>query len=300
MGQLGQILVNGLVVGAIYGLLALGIVLVYKGSRVLNFAQPEMGTFALYVTWTLHQRDVSWWTSAFVAIGAVALLSLAFERLVVARMTGSPRVAVAVATVGMMLFLIAVEAKIWGSSPKFLPGPISGRGPEILGVYVSPTQQIALVVAAVIGLGLTAFLRRTDFGLGVLAAAQDPEAVRLMGIRLSWVSAFTWTTAGVLGAVAGLLIEPTIGAFQFGFTTALFVPALAAALLGGLTSLTGAFLGGLAVGILDQGVQFGLSATGIPGLETIVIFGLILALLLFRPQGLFSGSPSGEPREALA
>ena len=288
--QLGQILVNGLVVGAIYGLLALGIVLVYKGSRVLNFAQPEMGTFALYITWTLHGNDVSWWLSALVAIGAVALLSLLFERLVVARMTGSPRVAVSVATVGMMLFLIAIEAKIWGSSPKFLPGPIAGQGPEILGVFVSPTQQIALVVAAAIGLGLTAFLRRTDFGLGVLAAAQDPQAVRLMGIRLSRVSAFTWTTAGVLGAVAGLLIEPTIGAFQFGFTTGLFVPALAAALLGGLTSLTGAFLGGLAVGIVDQAVPFGLSGVGMPGLETVVIFALILGLLLFRPQGLFAGS----------
>lgn len=298
--QLGQILVNGLVVGAIYGLFALGIVLVYKGSRVLNFAQPEMGTFALYVTWTLYENEVPWGLAALAAIAAVAVLSLLFERLVVARMTDSPRVAVAVATVGMMLFLIAVEAKIWGSSPKFLPGPISGRGPEIMGVFVSPTQQIALVVAAAIGLGLTAFLRRTDFGLGVLASAQDPEAVRLMGIKLSQVSAFTWTTAGVLGAVAGLLIEPTIGAFQFGFTTSLFVPALAAALIGGLTSLTGAFLGGLAVGIIDQAVQFGLSGTGIPGIETVVIFALIVALLLFRPQGLFSGTLSGKLREAIA
>lgn len=288
MGQIGQVLVNGVVVGAIYGLLALGIVLVYKGSRVLNFAQPELGTFAVYITWTLVEQDLPWVAAAAGGIVAAAAASLAFERLVVARMTEAPRLSVAVATVGMMLFLIAVEAKIWGSSPKFLPGPVSGRGPEILGVFVSPTQQIALVAAAAVGLGLTAFLRRTDFGLGVLAAAQDPQAVRLMGVRLSRVSAFTWTTAGVLGALAGLLIEPTIGAFQFGFMTSLFVPALAAALIGGLTNLTGAFVGGLAVGLVDQAVRFGFGGSGIPGLSTVVIFALILALLLLRPQGLFT------------
>jgi branched-chain amino acid transport system permease protein len=283
---MAQVLISGVVVGAIYGLLALGIVLVYQGSRVLNFAQPELGTFGLFVAWTFVERGMNWFAAAGIALIAVVVISALFERLVIARMRDAPRLTVAVATVGMMLLLIAVEAKIWGSSPKFLPGPVAGRGIEIAGVFVSPTQMIALVTAAVLGLGLTAFMRRTDFGLGVLAAAQDPQAVRLMGFRLSRASLFTWVTAGVLAAVAGLLIEPSLGAFTFGYVTTLFVPALAAALLGGLTSLTGAFVGGLAVGILDQAVRRIFIASSIPGMQTVVIFVLILALLLLRPQGL--------------
>ena len=283
---MGQVLVSGVVVGAIYGLLALGIVLVYKGSRVLNFAQPEIGTFALFVTWSLVEAGWTWIAAAGVGVAAAAAVSFAFERLVVSRMTDSPRLTVAVATVGMMLLLLAIEAKAWGSSPKFLPGPVTGTSWRILGVNVSPTQVIALVAAAVIGLGLTAFLRRTDFGLGVLAAAQDPEAVRLMGVRLARVSAFTWTVAGVLGAVAALLIEPTLGAFTVGFTTTLFVPALAAALIGGLTNLTGAFVGGIVVGIIDQGINKLFVASTIPGIDNVVVFALIVAVLLWRPQGL--------------
>ncbi|MGH3442411.1 MAG: branched-chain amino acid ABC transporter permease [Nitriliruptorales bacterium] len=285
---MGQVLVFGVVNGAVYGLIALGIVLVYKGSKVLNFAQPELGTLGIFVTWWLFEAGVPWLVAGLLGLMVVAVVSFGFERLVVARMVDAPRLTVAVATVGMMLLLIAVEAKIWGSSPKFLPAPIAGQGPRILGVFVSPTQIIAIGVAAAIGFGLSAFLRRTDFGLGVLAAAQDPEAVRMMGVSFAKVSAFTWTVAGVLAGVAGLLIEPTIGAFTFGFTTTLFIPALAAALIGGLTSLTGAFVGGIAVGIIDQGMQKLFIQSTIPGLEIVVIFFLILALLLFRPQGFFS------------
>jgi branched-chain amino acid transport system permease protein len=283
---MAQVLVSGIVVGSIYGLLALGIVLVYQGSRVLNFAQPELGTFGLFVAWSLHQAGANWFAAAGVALVAVAAVAAAFERLVVARMREANRLTVAVATVGMMLLLIAVEAKVWGSSPKFLPGPVAGQGIQIGGVFVSPTQMMSVAMAAVLGLGLTAFLRRTDFGLGVLAAAQDPQAVRLMGFKLSRASLFTWVTAGVLAAVAGLLIEPTLGAFTFGYVTTLFVPALAAALIGGLTSLSGAFAGGLVVGVVDQAVRRIFVASEIPGMQTVVIFALILALLLLRPQGL--------------
>ena len=287
MQKFAEILISGVVVGSIYGLIGLGIVLVYKGSRVLNFAQPELGTFALFITYQVVEWGLPWIAGAAAGVVVAALLSLTFERLVVARMTDVPRLTVAVATVGLALLLLGLEIKLWPGDAKPLAGPISGRGIDLLGVRVSPTEQIALGMVAILGVGLGWFLRRTDFGLGVVAAAQDPLAVRLVGVRLSRVSMFTWTTAGVLAAIAALLIQPTIGNFSAGFmVNFVFVPALAAALLGGMRSLPGTFVGGLVVGILSQGMERAFISSGaVPGPEIIAVYVVILAILLLRPQG---------------
>ncbi len=287
---MGSALVSGIIVGGIYGLIAIGIVLVYKGSRVLNFAQGEIGTIALYIAWwVIEVARWPWVLGALAGIATSMALSFVFERLVVSRMVEATRLAVAVATVGFALLLVALEFKLWGASPKFLTAPIEGQGPKILGFFVQPTQIVALVAVAVIGLGLTRFLRTTDFGLGVLAAAQDPVSTRLVGVRFARVSAFTWVTAGALSAIAALLITPTLGAFAPNHITAsFFVPALAAALVGGLTSLTGAFFGGLIVGVITEEIRFFFVASTIPGIPTIAIFALVLLVLLLRPQGLFA------------
>ena len=286
---MGQTLVSGLVAGGIYGILALGIVIVYRGSRVLNFAQAEMGTFGLYVAWWLVDRkSVPWALAALAGIIVVAALSIAFERLVVRQMVDSPRVTAAVATVGLLLFLIALEVKVFGSSPQFLKPPIDSEVFTLLGYHVSWTHLFALAVAAAVGLGLNAFLRRTDFGLGVLAAAQDPVAVRMQGVSYAQVSAFTWATAGVLGTLAVLFIEPTIGSFFPGHysvgANALFIPALAAALIGRLDNLTRAFVGGLAIGVVQQAVQRVFLHTDVPGAATIAVFAIVIGALLVRTQ----------------
>jgi len=289
---MGQVLVAGLVAGSIYGIIALGLVMVYRGSRVLNFAQVELGTFGVYVAWWLiAKHHLPWVVGALAGVLVVGGLSAAFEALVVRRMTDAPRLSVAVATVGLLLFLIAAEIKVWGASPEFLRPPVRGLGPRILGYHVSPTQMIAFVVAVVAGYGINAFLRRTDFGLAVLASAQDPAAVLMVGVRLALVSQFTWVMAGVLGAVAVLLFEPSIGAlapgtFSIG-ANALFVPALAAALLGGLVDLNKAFLGGLFIGVLHALVARAfLNVHWLPGASSAVVFLVIVAALVVRPAGL--------------
>lgn len=284
---MGQTLIAGLAAGGIYGILALGIVIVYRGSKVLNFAQAEMGTFGVYVAWWLiAEQGQPWLVGALAAVVVVGAMSYGFERFVVRQMTDAPRVTVAVASVGLLLFLIAVEVKIWGSSPQFLGPPVAGRALRLLGYNVSWTQVIAMVLAAAVGLGLNAFLRRTDFGLGVLAAAQDPVATRMQGISYGRVSAFTWVMAGVLGTLAVLLIEPTIGSFYAGHfsvgANAVFIPALAAALIGRLDNLTHAFLGGLAVGIVQQGVQRQFVDSTVPGIATAAVFVIVIGALLLR------------------
>ena len=147
---------------------------------------------------------------------------------------------------------------------------------------MSPTQVIGLVLALVLGFGLQAALRRSDFGLGILAAAQDPQAVRLVGISMSRISLTIWGAGAALSAVAALLVEPTVGVFGPGYASELYVVGLAAAVIGGLSSLPGAVVGGVSIGLAEAAAGRYLADLGIPGLRYLVVLGLLLAVLLGR------------------
>ena len=283
-----EALVIGVVTGAIYGLIALGLVLVYKGSRVLNFAQAEIGGAGLYLTYILISHfKLPWVVAAAITVLAAIAVGIGFERLFVRPMAGAPRLTVAVATVGLFTFLLAGEIYFFGLSPEFIPPPIKGIGLQVAGFFVSPAELLSFGVIAVLAGGLAAFLRYTDFGLGVLAAAQDAMAVRMIGIPLGRLSMFTWGAAGGLSAIAALFIEPQIGVVSpGGIGEPLFLGGLAAALLGGLDSLEGAFVGGVLVGVAQSEVEHLLLATGFPGISAVVLFVIVLGVLLVRPRGL--------------
>jgi branched-subunit amino acid ABC-type transport system permease component len=291
-------LVIGLGYGSAYALLALGIVMVYKGSRVLNFAQGEIGTASLFVAWEVSvQWKLPWLVGAAAAIAVAGLLGLAFERLVVRQMGDSPRLSVAVATIALLTFLIFGESILFSPDPRVLPPPVHGLGVRVAGFYVSPTQLISFAVVALLGLGLAAFLRLTDFGLGIQATAEDANAARLSGVRTGRVSAFTWAAACGIAAIAALLIEPTLGLFAPGSISNLFVGGLAAALVGGITSLPGAFVGGLAVGVIEaesvhilRATDLGhaLGTTSLAGIDSMTLFTVIVLVLLFRPGGVLA------------
>lgn len=286
---MGQTLVFGLVAGGIYGLFAVGIVLVYRGSGVINFAQGEIGTFALFIAWYLvTDRGMPWLVGALAAVLVAAAIGGGFERVVVRPMIDGSKVAVAVATVGLLGFLLALELRLFTASPRSIAGPISGLGVKVAGVYVSPTQLLSLVVTLAVAGGLAAMLKRTDFGLGVLAAADDPVAVRLVGVPLAKVSGFIWSAGAAVAALAALLIEPTVGVFVPGFASELFLRGMAAAVVGGLKSLPGAFVGGLVVGLIEAGAGQWLGDLDVPGVQVLSVFVLILLVLLFRPQGILS------------
>ena len=291
-----QALVIGLVTGAIYGLMALGLVLIYKGSKVLNFAQAEIGTACLYIAWMVsgagpHRPHLPYIVGAGAAILAAVAIGLLFERFVVRPMADAPRLSVAVGTIGLFTFLLFAEIYFFGPSPRYLNAPISGLGINVAHVFVSPTQLLSFAVIGVIALALAAFLRYTDFGLGVIAAAQDATALRLVGMPLNRVSMFTWGAGAALSAIAALLIEPTISVIAPGVIgEPLFVGGLAAALLGGLTSLPGAFVGGLVVGVISTEIQFMASGRAIPGVQSLVLLAIVALVLLVRPQGLLGAS----------
>ena len=286
-------LVIGIVKGGTYGLIALGIVLVYRGSRVLNFAQAEIGGMSLYTAALLSgDRNYPYWVGALACIGTALAIGLAFEFLVVRRMVQAPRLSIAVATIGLFTFLLYFEVYAFGPTAHYIAPPIGGDGIRLAGVQVSPTQMVSFGVIAALALGLTAFLRFTDFGLGVLAAAQDSTAVRLVGISLRRVSMFTWGAAAVLSAIAALCIQPTITTINPGtIGEPLLIGGIAAALLGGLDSLSGALLGGLVVGVVATEVELWVPSVipwldNVPVIQVVVLFLIVIGVLLVRPRGL--------------
>ncbi|MDQ1397917.1 MAG: branched-chain amino acid transport system permease protein [Acidimicrobiaceae bacterium] len=284
---MAQALVVGLITGGIYGLYALGLVLVFKGSGVLNFAQAELGTFTLFICQSLvTQHGEPWIVGALAALVCAVAMGLVFERFAVWPLRAAPRLTVAVATIALLSLLIALELTIFGPLPRLLAPPVSGIGWRIFDVIVTPAQAMSLVLVLVIGLALAAFLRFTDFGLAVVAAAQDQEAVRFLGIRLARVSLFTWGLAAALSAVAALLIQPTVGVVSASAFGGIFIKALGAALIGGLASMPGAFVGGVAVGVAEAEIRHLTLRSSLAGLPELCIFAAVVATLMVRPAGL--------------
>jgi branched-chain amino acid transport system permease protein len=289
---MGQVLVIGLVEGTIFGLFAVAITLVYRGTGAINFALGEIGTVGAYTAWWLSvDHDLPWAVGALGAVATGALLSLAFEWLILRPMKVRNPLAVVVATIGLLSFLLALEFQLFGESPRDPAVAIRGAGVRVFDVTVTPTNLLAVVVVAAVALGLGQFLRRTDFGLGVLAAAQDPDATRLVGVPLRRVTMFVWAAGGGAAALAALLVAPSVGTLTPGFaSTHIFTVALVAAVVGGLSSLQGAFLGGLAVGILKSAVLRVFADSTLPGKEILVYLLIIVVVLLVRPSGIFAGT----------
>lgn len=282
-----QTLVLGLIAGVIYALIAVGITLVYKCSRVLNFAQAEIGTLTLYLTWWVSgEHGEPWVVGALASVAAAVAIGLGFERFFIRPIATAPRVTLAVATIGLLALTTSIEAALFAGSIKQLPNPLSHGGFRAGGVFVGPSQELALIVAVAIAVMLAAFLRFTDFGLGVLASADDPVAAQLMGVSRAKVSAFTWGVAGALSAVAALLNEPTVGALAPGVFAGLFIGGLTAALVGGLSSLPGAFVGGIVVGVVEAEIKAHFVYPSVPDLQYLAMLVMVLLVLLLRPQGL--------------
>lgn len=284
-------LLNGIVVGAIPALLAVGIVLIYKGSRTFNFAQAEFGTISAYAAYLfITVWDLPYAVGAVAAVGVGALSGFLLERLVVRPLFNAARVTLLVATAGVALLVTSLEFNLIGTGSKVLAPAIGGLGPEILGVFVS--FQNLLIFTVLIGLAavLAWFFRQTTLGLAILASSEDSFGAELSGVGSKRVSTIVWTLAGALGGLAGVLFAGTNTALLPGFMTVNFLlPAFVAAVIGGLTSIPGAFLGGEITAIGGSLAEFANRQYldgAIPGPGNVVMIVLIVAILAARPQGL--------------
>jgi branched-chain amino acid transport system permease protein len=284
MEKLLAALLAGITEGSTYGLIALGIVLVYKATRVLNFAQAEIGTIAVYIEWELWRLGVPVPFAILPAL-ALAVAMGAGTEYILRPLANAARLTVTVATLGIATALGAFEVIVFKPDPHNAPRIVGGVLFSAANVEVTRGLALAFFVTAGLGVALYFFFKRTLFGLGVLAAAQDEKALRLMGLPLNRVSMFTWGAGALVTALAAIILAPVQGVFTPFFMTLLLVPGLAAALVGGLTSMPGAFVGGIAIGLVNNFAKFYFGEK-VPGAEYVGIWLVMVAVLIFKPNGL--------------
>lgn len=284
-------MILGVIQGAVIGLVALGLVLVYKGSRVFNFAQAEFGTVAAFFLYFLIEVvNIPYLIAIILALVGIGAVGFLMERVIVRPLFDAPRVTLLVASAGVTLLFIALELIIGHTQSRILAKAAEGSAFNILTVVF--TWQRLLMMATLVGLAVLTgwFFRKTDLGLAVLATSQEPVATELVGIGTRRISSFVWVSAAVLGGIAGILQGSDTVLYAGMMTREFLLLGLTAAVLGGITSLSGAFVGGMMIGVLGgvgswaQG-QFP-AIGGIPAFPEVLVFGVLLVVLSARPQGL--------------
>jgi branched-chain amino acid transport system permease protein len=280
-----QQVVSGLAAGGVYALLALAIVLIYRSTQVVNFAQGEMAMFSTFVCWELLDRGLPW-GAAFALTLALSLAGgVVVERALIRPVENAPVITVVIVTLGLLFVLNGAAAWIWKGQQRTLDSPFPTEPIRIAGVAFSWQDLGIIAVSLVLVLALWAFFQRTKLGLALRASALNPESSRLHGIRVGWMLALGWGLAAVLGAVAGILVAPTQGSFDQNLMLPILIYAFAAAVLGGLDSPLGAVVGGLLIGVALN--LIGAYVDFASDLRLPVALLLILGVLLVRPNGLF-------------
>jgi len=290
MQQFFQALMTGLADGAIYASLALALVLIYKATEVINFAQGEMAMFTTYIAYALYTHPhfghkLSYWYAFSATLVIAFLFGVGLQRVVIRPLEHASVLTVVMATIALLVILNGLAAWIWSPELKFFPSPFPTSTWVIGGVHISKQDTGTLGVTLACVLVLWLFFRFTKLGLAMRAGAVNPAAARLLGVRTSWLLALGWGFAAVLGAVSGMMSAPT-NFLSPSMMQAVLIFAFAGAILGGLESPVGAIVGGLGLGVL-------LSMLGTyvhpvtPELRLPVALLILLVVLLVKPAGLF-------------
>ena len=285
MSQFLQQVVSGLASGGIFASLALALVLIYRSTQVINFAQGEMATFSTFLAWTLIQHGFGFWGAFFATLVLSFAGGVAIERIVIRPVENAPALTVVIITLGLFFLLNGLSSWIWGSAVKKFPSPFPTRPIHVGGVAFSIQDLGVIGVAIALVVAIALFFRFTKVGLALRASAVNPVESRLVGIRVSWMLALGWGLSAAMGAVSGMMIAPIVFLEPNMMQTVLLY-ALAAAVLGGIDSPVGAVVGGLTLGVLLNLAGTYVSFVG-GTFRLPVALSVILVVLLVRPAGLF-------------
>jgi branched-chain amino acid transport system permease protein len=277
-----QLTVTGLSSGAILALAALGFVLIYKASEVINFAQGQFLLIGAYVVWALNV-DAGWhWALAVAgAIGVAIVLGLVVERLILRPLVGEPTISVIMVTIGLAQVLGALVQIIWGTHPHAFPGFIPDDTITIAGARVGENRLWAVALVALALVAFALFFQRSRHGVAMRAVADDQQAALTMGISVRRTFALAWALAGVSAVVGGMLVANLIGVSGEVSNVGLLV--FPVVIVGGLDSVPGAVVGGAIIGLLTAytGGYIG------EGLDQVIPYIALVAILLVKPYGLF-------------
>ncbi|MFP7570953.1 branched-chain amino acid ABC transporter permease [Marivita sp. S2033] len=288
-----QVLWEGLVSGILYALIALGFVLIFRSSRIFNFAQGIMVVFAALTLVGLFALGIPAWISVGLTLVVMFVLAVVIERVVLRPLVGQPDIILFMATIGITLFLIGLGETIFGGENKVMITEELGipTGDTVFepfgGLLILQHLDITVViVATLLVLGLLAFLNYTQMGRAIRALGDDHQAALSVGISLQTIWVLVWFIAGIIALVTGIAWGARAGV-SFALEVIAY-KALPVLMLGGLESITGAIVGGLMIGILEKlfEIYWGQPLLG-GNTETWFAFVLALIVLLFRPQGLF-------------
>jgi branched-chain amino acid transport system permease protein len=286
--QFLSLLLNGLSLGAIYALIALGFSVIFKASEVVSFMHGSLLLFGAYSISKLSDT-FGFYGGALAGIALTALLGLLVERLLINRLRGAPVISLAILTIGVDILLVTELTRRIGSDILNVPQPWGGDVLRLGSVGITTNRAVAMAVAAVLILLFFAAFKFSDWGVAMRANAEDGETASLMGIRPGRVSALAWMVGAALAAVAGLFLA---GAPTPGVTAgiqAVSLRAFPAAILGGLDSTGGALVGGMVIGLAESfaaGYQDQILFLG-RGFGDVVPYVVMILVLLVRPSGLF-------------
>jgi len=277
-----QLLFTGIGIGAVYALVALGFVLIFRATNVVNFAQGEFSMVAAYLMVVCVEFGLPYWLSFLVALAGMALLGVIFNLGVYYPLRHRSYLPVIIATIGASILLANSVLAIYGPQPQVLQGWFDTPGIQAGPVYLD--SQYLLIIAVTIGLVIFNywFFERTLLGKKLQATSQDKEMASLLGISVSSMIMITFIYSAVLGGLAGILVAPVLFvSIQMGSTIAL--KAFAATIIGGFGDVAGAIIGGLALGVIET---FGAAYVSVPYKDGFA-FLVLIAFLIFRPQGIF-------------
>jgi len=280
-----QLLVSGLASGCVYGLVALGFVLIYKATEMINFAQGDFMMFGAFIIVWLANHDflgLPLTLAVPMTILLMALLTLGFDKIVLQRVVGEPQIVVVILTIAAGFILRFFAGLFWGYDPLSLEHPFIGKYVSIGGVVLSLAEIAIIIVTISLTALLYFFFIYTKIGVALMAISQNQLASLYVGVPVNRLQTFTWVLAGSVAGLSGILyafkgaVDPSVGLIG--------IKAFAAAVIGGLGSLPGALLGGLIIGIVEP---FSARFIG-SGYSHLMPYIILIAILIIKPNGLFS------------
>ena len=280
-----EVVLNGLLTGVMYSLVALGFVLIFKASEIFNFAQGIMVLFAALSLVGLMELGIPAWLAVILTLAIMVLLALVIERVMLRPLVNQDPFILFMSTIGLTFFLEGFGETLWGSNVKRLDIGIPKDVIEYQGVLLSQFDVIAAVVGALLVFGLAIFFTRTTIGRALRAVADDHQAALSVGIPLKTIWVIVWSVSGGVALVAGIMWGAKSGV-QFSLSL-IALKALPVLILGGLTSISGAIVGGLIIGVGEKVAEIYWGPLIGGAIENWFAYILALVFLLFRPQGLF-------------